>query len=114
MQGLYHPDRFNGPQQRDGATWRSLGWDDALKTVAGKIGELRQAGRGRAVALVTQLESGSLGALMDQGTQALGVRPTFEIWIDGRSAFTSSRAASRTAPVSPCGGAGSVSSGIRI
>jgi anaerobic selenocysteine-containing dehydrogenase/Fe-S-cluster-containing dehydrogenase component len=80
VQGLYHPDRFSGPQQRDGATWRSVGWDDALKMLAGKIGELRQAGRGRAVALVTQLESGSLAALMDQWTQALGVRPrlTFE------------------------------------
>jgi anaerobic selenocysteine-containing dehydrogenase/Fe-S-cluster-containing dehydrogenase component len=80
LQGLYHPDRFNGAQQREGAAWRSVGWDDALKAVAGKISQLRQAGRGRAVALVTQLESGSLGALMDRWTQALGIRPrlTFE------------------------------------
>jgi molybdopterin-containing oxidoreductase family iron-sulfur binding subunit len=80
LQGLYHPDRFTGPQRRDGAALKSVGWDEALKEVTGKIAGLRQAGRGRAVALVTQLESGSLGTLMDRWTQALGLRPrlTFE------------------------------------
>ncbi|HSE91986.1 MAG TPA: molybdopterin-dependent oxidoreductase, partial [Methylomirabilota bacterium] len=75
LQGVYHPDRFAGPQRRDGAGWKPLPWDDALKSVAGKIGELRQGGKARAVALVTQLEAGSLGALGDRFTQALGARP---------------------------------------
>jgi molybdopterin-containing oxidoreductase family iron-sulfur binding subunit len=75
LQGLYHPDRFTGPQRREGDALRALGWDDALKAVGGKLAELRQGGRGRAVALVTQLENGSLGALMDRWVQALGARP---------------------------------------
>jgi molybdopterin-containing oxidoreductase family iron-sulfur binding subunit len=80
LQGLYHPDRFNGPQQREGAALRSVGWDDALKILGGKLGELRRSGKGRAVALVTQLESGTLGGLLDRWAQALGARPrvTFE------------------------------------
>ncbi len=75
LQGAYHPDRFEGPQRRDGSGWRPLAWEDAVKTVAGKIGELRQGGKGRAVALVTQLEASALGALADRVTQALGTRP---------------------------------------
>jgi molybdopterin-containing oxidoreductase family iron-sulfur binding subunit len=80
LQGLYHPDRFNGPQQREGAALRSIGWDDALKILAGRLSELRRRGQGRAVALVTQLESGSVGGLLDRWAQALGIRPrvTFE------------------------------------
>src|SRR5512132_2300399 len=39
LQGLYHPDRFAGPQRRgDGGALASVGWDDALKMVADKLG----------------------------------------------------------------------------
>ncbi|HEY7365690.1 MAG TPA: molybdopterin-dependent oxidoreductase [Methylomirabilota bacterium] len=80
LQHLYHPDRFAGPQGRQGGALKPVGWDEALKTVTAKLAELRGAGRGRSVALVSQLESGSLGALMDRWTQTLGTRPrvTFE------------------------------------
>ncbi|MGH7354944.1 MAG: molybdopterin-dependent oxidoreductase [Candidatus Rokuibacteriota bacterium] len=75
LQGLYHPDRFAGPQRRDGGALKPVGWDDALKLVADRIGGLRAAKKGQAVALVTQLETGSLGALLDRWTQAVGTRP---------------------------------------
>jgi anaerobic selenocysteine-containing dehydrogenase/Fe-S-cluster-containing dehydrogenase component len=74
LQGAYHPDRFAGPQRREGSALRSVGWDDALKALTDKLGAARGGGKGRAVALVTQLETGSLGALFDQWTQALGTR----------------------------------------
>jgi anaerobic selenocysteine-containing dehydrogenase/Fe-S-cluster-containing dehydrogenase component len=91
LQGAYHPDRFAGPQRRDGSVWKALGWDDALKMVAAKLGELRQGNKGRAIALVSQLENGSLGALMDRWTQALGARRvTFEPF-----AYEAIRAANR-------------------
>ncbi len=73
LQGLYHPDRFAGPQQREGEALRPLGWDDALKTLAGKLAAVK--GKGKALAVVTQLESGSLGTLLDRWTQVLGGRP---------------------------------------
>jgi anaerobic selenocysteine-containing dehydrogenase/Fe-S-cluster-containing dehydrogenase component len=75
LQQLYHPDRFLGPQRREGTAFKAMGWDEAVKTVTGKIAELRGAGRGQAVALVSQLETSSLGALMDRWAQALGTRP---------------------------------------
>src|SRR5438876_10589604 len=75
LQGLYHPDRFAGPQRREGSAVAPIGWDDALKIVAEKVTALRQAGKGRAIALVSQLEAGSLGALLDRFTQAVGARP---------------------------------------
>src|SRR5213083_576942 len=52
LQGAYHPDRFAGPQRREGSALRSVGWDDALKTLTDKLGAARGGGKGRAVALV--------------------------------------------------------------
>jgi anaerobic selenocysteine-containing dehydrogenase/Fe-S-cluster-containing dehydrogenase component len=75
LQGLYHPDRFAGPQRRDGAAFHPIAWDEGLATVGERLGRLRVEGRGRAIALVTQLEAGSLGGLMDRWVQALGARP---------------------------------------
>jgi molybdopterin-containing oxidoreductase family iron-sulfur binding subunit len=75
LQNLYHPDRFTGPQRREGDALRSVGWDDALKTLGDRLAQARGGGKGKAVALVTQLESGSLGGLLDRWTQALGTRP---------------------------------------
>src|SRR6059036_1473607 len=92
LQGLYHPDRFAGPLLRDGATLTPASWDAAQKVVADKIAALRSAAKGQAIALVTQLETSSLGALLDKWTQALGTRPrvTFEPF-----AYEALRAANR-------------------
>ena len=75
LQALYHPDRFSGPQRRDGDALKALGWDEALKMVSDRIAQARSAGKGKAVAVVTQLEGGGLGSLLDRWTQALGTRP---------------------------------------
>src|SRR5438093_2414315 len=76
LQGLYHPDRIAGPLVRDGGPgFKSATWDAAAKIVADKIGALRAGGKGRAIAVVTQLENGSLGGLLDRWGQALGARP---------------------------------------
>src|SRR5438132_712284 len=92
LQGLYHPDRFAGPRLRDGATLKPAPWDAAQKVVADKLADLRSAAKGQAIALVTQLETSSLGALLDKWTQALGTRPrvTFEPF-----AYEALRAANR-------------------
>src|SRR5262249_35543313 len=75
LQGLYHPGRFAGARRRDGPLLGPVGWDDALKAFAERLTAARASGKTRGVALVTQLETGSLGALMDRWTQALGARP---------------------------------------
>ena len=73
VQSLYHPDRFNGPRRRSGDALAPVGWDDALKMVADGLGKARGAGKGR-IALVTQLENSTLGALLDRWTDAVGAR----------------------------------------
>src|SRR5262249_1968403 len=80
LQQVYHPDRFAGPRRRDGSTLKPLPWAHALKRVAGKLSGRGRAGKGRAVAVVTQLESGSQAAMLDRWVQSVGARPrvTFE------------------------------------
>ncbi len=73
LQGLYHPDRFSGPQRREGDVFRPLGWEDALKLVSDKLAAVRS--KPRTLAVVSQLESGSLGALLDRWLQAFSGRP---------------------------------------
>src|SRR5215813_12337231 len=75
LQGLYNPDRFAGPQRREGDALKSLSWDDALKLVAEKVSAARSANKARGIAVVTQLENGSAGALADKFVQAVGARP---------------------------------------
>src|SRR5438093_7019329 len=76
LQGLYHPDRIAGPMVREGSGgFRSATWEAAEKLVVEKLTALRGTGKGRAIALVSQLESGSVGALLDRWGQALGARP---------------------------------------
>ena len=90
LQGLYHPDRFAGPQRREGDALTAVGWDAALELLAGKLAETK--GKKQALAVVTQLESGSLGALLDRWTQALGGRPRVSLEPFGYEAL---RAANR-------------------
>src|SRR3989475_1119014 len=76
LQGLYHPDRIAGPMVREGgAGFKAAAWDAASKIVADKIAALKNSGKGRAIAVVTQLENGNLGGLLDRWGQALGARP---------------------------------------
>jgi len=71
LQGLYHPDRYRGAV----SAGKPLAWDEGEKQVADKISALVKAGQGRKIALVSGLESGTLGRLMDDWVRTLGARP---------------------------------------
>ncbi|MBI4587418.1 MAG: molybdopterin-dependent oxidoreductase [Candidatus Rokubacteria bacterium] len=77
LQGLYNPDRLRGPLQRDAAsgTLKPVKWEDAEKFLAEHVTGLVKSGRGARIAVLSQLESGSPGRLMDTWVQALGARP---------------------------------------
>jgi len=76
LQDLYNPDRIRGPLVRDaGGTLRPSKWEEAETRVAEKLGALVKGRQGKRIALVSQLEAGSLGRLMDEWTAALGARP---------------------------------------
>ncbi len=95
LQGLYNPDRIRGPLLRDAAgTLRPITWDEAEKLLAEKLATLVKGKQGHKIALVSQLETGSLGQLMDKWITALGGRPriAYEPF-----AYESIRAASRIA-----------------
>jgi anaerobic selenocysteine-containing dehydrogenase/Fe-S-cluster-containing dehydrogenase component len=61
MQGLYDPDRVRTPMMKVGGAWKSVTWEDAIKTAADKLGAAAKAKHG--VAILTGHESGSLGVL---------------------------------------------------
>jgi anaerobic selenocysteine-containing dehydrogenase/Fe-S-cluster-containing dehydrogenase component len=69
LQGLYHPDRLPGPRLQG----KSVGWAEAEKALVDRLAAAR--GPGKRIALVSQLETGSLGRLMDTFLTALGARP---------------------------------------
>ena len=71
LQGLYHPDRFRGPL----AKGQPVTWEDAEKQVAEKIGTLVAGKQGGRIAVVSGLETGSLGRLMDEWVRLVGARP---------------------------------------
>ncbi|HEX9125037.1 MAG TPA: molybdopterin-dependent oxidoreductase [Methylomirabilota bacterium] len=70
LQGLYHPDRYRSPLKGG----KAVAWDEAEKQLADTLGALVKGRQGSRIALVSGLETGSLGRLMDEWTKALGAR----------------------------------------
>jgi anaerobic selenocysteine-containing dehydrogenase/Fe-S-cluster-containing dehydrogenase component len=76
LQGLYNPDRLRGPLRGDGAGgFQPVAWEDAEKTLADRVAALVKERRGSRIAVVSELQSGSLGQLMDAWARAVGARP---------------------------------------
>ena len=71
LQALYHPDRLRGPSSGG----QPVEWDAAEKQLADKLGALAKGRQGARIAVVTGLETGSLGRLMDEWVRLLGARP---------------------------------------
>lgn len=80
LQGLYNPDRLRGPMQRDASGMlKSVKWEEAEKLLVERLTGLVKQGKGKRIAVVSQLESGSLGRFLDSWAVALGAeRVTYE------------------------------------
>ena len=78
VQEQYHPDRIQGPLWRTGprgsGTYVPISWDDALERLATRLRELREAGRGDAVALLTRPLAAHQGLLVRRFAEATGAR----------------------------------------
>ncbi len=72
--GTYDPNRIARPQLREGTAWNSVPIAAAEKLLVEKLAAARQAGAGR-IAMISQLETGTLGRLMDDWLKAIGGRP---------------------------------------
>jgi anaerobic selenocysteine-containing dehydrogenase/Fe-S-cluster-containing dehydrogenase component len=71
LQGLYNPDRITDPMARGkNGEWQKLSWDDAIGRLQAKLKEAR----GKEIAFVTGLESGSFGELVDAWMKEVGGR----------------------------------------
>ena len=90
LQGLYHPDRFRGAL----AKGQPIAWEEAEKQVAEKVGALAGSKQGGRIAIVSGLETGSLGRLMDEWVRLVGARPRISY---EPLAYEPVRAASRVA-----------------
>ncbi len=71
LQGLYNPDRITDPMARGAnGQWQKLTWDDAIGRLQAQV---KQA-RGKGIAFLTGLESGSFGELVDAWMKEIGGR----------------------------------------
>src|SRR2546426_3818670 len=71
LQGLYNPDRITDPMARgSNGEWQKLTWEDAIGRLQAKVKEAR----GKGIACVTGLESGSFGELVDAWMKEVGGR----------------------------------------
>jgi molybdopterin-containing oxidoreductase family iron-sulfur binding subunit len=72
LQSLYDPDRIKSPMVKDGAGWKPVTWDEALRLAGTRLGDAARARRG--VALVTDHAPGSFQRLAGEWAAAMGGR----------------------------------------
>lgn len=76
LQVLYHPDRIRGPLRREGergsGKWRQIGWDEAIKDVAGRLADLRAHGTPEGLVVVDGEPRGMMRQLWERFLSAYG------------------------------------------
>jgi anaerobic selenocysteine-containing dehydrogenase/Fe-S-cluster-containing dehydrogenase component len=82
LQGLYNPDRFRTPMIRNGSTWKAATWDEAIKLLSQRIGDLRTRGLAGNAVFLNQHESGSFPAFLDSWLASYGMRPHLSVDFD--------------------------------
>jgi anaerobic selenocysteine-containing dehydrogenase len=76
VQALYNPDRIEGPLRRTGergsGSYEKISWEEALKTLAGNLSELKEGGGKEKLYLLTGGVSGHLNILINDFMRAYG------------------------------------------
>jgi len=74
VQGLYNPDRYRSPMVRNGSGQLvAATWDQALKLMEQKLGEVQKGGRAGSTLFLNRHESGSFPAFLDEWLAANGM-----------------------------------------
>ncbi|MGI9076107.1 MAG: molybdopterin-dependent oxidoreductase, partial [Gemmatimonadaceae bacterium] len=73
LQGLYNPDRYRGPMLRRNDRLEPVTWDQALQTLAQKLGEVQSSGRAGDAVFINGSETGSFPAFVDQWLSGFGI-----------------------------------------
>jgi len=71
----YHPDRYKGPRRREGDGLVDASWDEAVSTLADRIGALRQKGEISKLRVLGGSRGPTLDALIDRWLRAAGADP---------------------------------------
>ncbi|MDP9348335.1 MAG: twin-arginine translocation signal domain-containing protein, partial [Gemmatimonadota bacterium] len=76
VQGLYHPDRYQGPAVLEPGidVPRNLTWAAAEQILADRIRDLQRAGRGASIVFLTRSYGGSMDRLADDFVRSFGGR----------------------------------------
>ena len=72
LHGLYNPDRFKGPQLRQGGELTAASWPAVQKVLADRLRTINQQGRGERVVFLTGLVNGTMAQLIGDWLAALG------------------------------------------
>ena len=72
LQGLYNPDRYNGPRVRRTGQLVEIPWQEAVQLFRQRVDEARSSGRGADAVFLNRHETGSFPFFLDQW---LGQRP---------------------------------------
>jgi molybdopterin-containing oxidoreductase family iron-sulfur binding subunit len=88
-QGLYHPDRYQGPLAREvGVRENTVAWSVAEGQLADRIRALRAAGRGNRIVFLTKRYDGTMDRLVDDWVAAIGARRVvYDNWKDQNRAM---------------------------
>jgi molybdopterin-containing oxidoreductase family iron-sulfur binding subunit len=70
LQGLYDPDRIKRPRQRSRGRVRAAKWREALREIGSRLASIRS--RAGQVAVISDLQEGSLAALIRDWLKAFG------------------------------------------
>ena len=74
LQGLYDPDRFRGPGEKDGSgVFRALNWEEAFSKAAMELKGLLSRGEGERAVFMTGLLTGSLRDLCIEWVEKLAL-----------------------------------------
>lgn len=78
LEVLYNPDRIKGPLKRIGergeGKWQQISWDEAIKTLADKLREIKFQGDANGIVFATLSSRGVMGIAVDFLRSALGAK----------------------------------------
>lgn len=76
LEFLYHPERVPGPLRRSGkrgeGRWQPISWEEAIRTLAARLAELRKKGEPHKVALLGGQYRGSMDGLIQRFFRVYG------------------------------------------
>jgi len=75
LQGLYNPDRFRGPMQRQNGKLVPITWDQAIDALHKGVDQAMKSGKAKNAVFINQHEQGLLHTFLDEWLKYRGMPP---------------------------------------